>query len=149
MSYIRHYFHIVFSPKGRKSVIQLNAEAEIYSMITSLIMKYKGYVYAINGMADHIHLLVSLPTTVAHSEIIRVVKQESSKYIRDRRIIPFWEGWQEGYASFTCGFRELNSVRKYIESQKEHHRHRSFIDEYRAWLVENGISPDDPYFPEV
>ncbi|MDE5647604.1 MAG: IS200/IS605 family transposase [Muribaculaceae bacterium] len=149
MSYIRHYFHIVFSPKGRNSVIQLNAEAEIYSMITSLIMKYKGYVYAINGMADHIHLLVSLPTTVTHSEIIRVAKQESSKYIRDRRIIPFWEGWQEGYASFTCGFRELSSVRKYIENQKEHHRHRSFIDEYKTWLIENGISPDDPYFPKV
>lgn len=147
MSYIRHYFHIVFSPKGRKPVLYSDGESDIYSFIASQIMKYNGYVYAINGMADHIHVLVSLPTTVAHSEVIKVIKQESSKYIRERRVIPFWEGWQEGYASFTCGFRELNAIKRYIENQKEHHCRRSFIEEYRAWLVENGISPDDPYFP--
>ena len=147
MSYIRHYYHIVFTPKHRQPLISENVEKTVYHLIYNLIMKYDGYVYRINGMADHIHILASFPPKTPHSEIIKIIKQETSKGIKSLGIIPKWNGWEEGYASFTCGFREIETIKEYIMNQKQHHASVGFIDEYRTWLIENGIPENDPYLP--
>jgi len=99
-------------------------------------------------MEDHVHILVSIPATVEVATFIKVVKQESSKTISNSRLIPEWEGWQEGYSSFTFSYRELDMMIAYVKNQEEHHRHVSFLDEYRKILLESGVSPDDPFFPK-
>lgn len=115
-------------------------------LIYRQIIRLKGKVYRINGMADHVHILAYFPANQALSEIVRVIKQETSKSIGD--FIPHWEGWQEGYGCFTCSFREKDSVIQYIINQQTHHKNESFISEYQRMLIENGFSKDDPYFPE-
>ncbi|MDE6204575.1 MAG: IS200/IS605 family transposase, partial [Duncaniella sp.] len=145
MSYIRHYFHIVFSPKYRQPLISEKIEKTVYHLIYNQIMKYHGYVHRINGMPDHIHILASFPPKFPHSEVIKVIKQETSKNIKSLGIIPSWNGWEEGYASFTCSFREIETIKKYIINQKIHHSSIGFADEYRAWLIDNGIHEDNPY----
>ena len=97
---------------------------------------------------DHVHILVSIPSKIAVSEAVRIIKQEVSKNNVNMRLIPEREKWQEGYSSFTCSYRELDMIKKYIMNQEEHHKKVSFIDEYRQWLKDNGISEDEPYFPK-
>ncbi len=145
MSYIRHYYHIVFTPRFREPVFTQDVEREVYHLLYRQIMRFKGFVHRINGTADHIHLLVSLPAVKAISDMI----QESSRQIRNSRLIPQWKGWEEGYSSFTCSYRELEMIKNYIKNQKEHHRYKPFIEEYRDWLIENGVAESDPYFPKL
>ncbi len=95
MSYIRHYFHIVFSTKYRQPLISQKIEKTVYHLIYSQIIKYQGYVHRINGMPDHIHILASFPPKYPHSEVIKIIKQETSKNIKSLGIIPSWNGWEE------------------------------------------------------
>ncbi|MDE5608027.1 MAG: IS200/IS605 family transposase [Muribaculaceae bacterium] len=147
MSFIRHYYHIVFTPKHRRPLISQEVEKEVYMLLYHFLQKYKGYVIRINGMPDHVHILVSLPASVAVSEVVKIVKQETSKLIKERRLIRSWEGWEEGYSSFTCSYSEIEKVKTYIINQKKHHQSVTGIEEFREWLISNGISPDSPYFP--
>lgn len=148
MSFVRHFYHQVFSPKRRSPIIRPEIKRDIYKILYKHILNEHGFVYRINGMEDHVHILVSIPATVEVATFIKMVKQESSKTISNSRLIPEWEGWQEGYSSFTFSYRELDMMIAYVKNQEEHHRHVSFLDEYRKILLESGVSPDDPFFPK-
>lgn len=99
-------------------------------------------------MSDHIHICVTIPPTISISSFIKYIKQGSSVAIKENRILDKWNGWQEGYGCFSYSLKELDNIVNYIKKQKEHHRKISFIEEYRKWLIDNGVSPDVTYFPK-
>ena len=103
--------------------------------------------YAI--MPDHIHILVDISAKNSLSDFVKKIKQESSYLIARHPDVRLWDGWEEGYSAFTYSAKDIKTVTEYIINQKEHHKRVSFIDEYRAWLIEMGVSPDEPYFPKL
>ena len=148
MSYVRHYYHIVLTPLKRRPMLLWEIKRDIYRLIYGQFMRYNGcYVHRIGGMEDHVHILVSIPPKLSVSDVVKSVKQEVSRKIKEIGLINGWEGWSEGYSSFTCSYRELDMITQYIMNQEEHHRKVSFLEEYRKILLENGIPEDDPYFP--
>lgn len=148
MSFSRFTYHIVFATHQRENTIPIEHERELYAIIHHITKKNKGHLYRINGMPDHIHLLVDIPASISVSDFVKVIKRESSYLLKTNCNFPQWNGWQEGYGAFTYSVKDIPSVRQYIIKQKEHHRSLSFIDEYRQWLIEMGVSPDEPYFPK-
>ena len=148
MSFIKSTHHIVFSTKYREETINIENERELYAYIMGIINNLGGFLYRIGGMPDHIHILVDVPATKSLSDFVKTIKQSSSLWMKNNTKFPKWRGWEDGYGAFSYSKNELQNVVEYIKSQKEHHKRFSFIEEYRAWLIEMGISQDVPYFPK-
>ena len=148
MSFHTLLYHVVFSTKHRVSCISAEVERDVYQILYHQLLKFNCYVHRIGGMPDHVHILIEIHPKVAVSEVIKITKQESTKEIRQRGIIPQWSGWEEGFGVFSYSRRELDTIKRYIINQKEHHRKVSFIEEYKAWLIENGIDTSHPFFPK-
>ena len=108
---------------------------------------YGAFVYRIGGMPDHVHILVDITSKMALSDFVKRLKQESSYLLKKDSSFSNWNGWGEGYGAFTYSVSEVPVVIEYINNQKEHHKKVSFIEEYRQWLIEMGVSSDEPYFP--
>ena len=97
------------------------------------------------GVEDHLHLAVGLSRTVSIAEFVKRIKQSSSVWMKDQSGVSSNFEWQAGYGAFSLGQSQLEGLVKYIESQQEHHRVRSFQDEYRDLLTKYGINPDERY----
>ena len=99
----------------------------------------------IGGVADHVHLLLSIPASLAVSKAVQLLKGGSSHWVKEvfPNLIDF--AWQDGYAAFTVSQSQLGDVRAYIRSQPEHHRTKTFVEEYRAFLSRHGVEYDERY----
>ena len=98
-------------------------------------------------MPDHIHLCIEVHPSLALSDFMRILKQETSKWIKEHKHwFPLFDGWANGYAAFTYSVQERPTVVEYIKNQKEHHKHTSFREEYDAWLTGMGFNPKDDLF---
>ena len=149
MSFTKSVYHIVFGTKNRKPIIDIEYEKLVYKLLYDIINNLGGHTYRIGGMPDHIHILVDITSNNSLSEFVKTLKQKSSYVIKRMPQFPKWDGWEEGYGAFTYSNREIQSVVNYISNQKEHHKKVSFIEEYRNWLIEMGVSPEEPYFPKI
>ncbi len=148
MSFSKSVYHIVFGTKHRQPTIKIDVERRLYKILYDLMKKYGAFVYRIGGMPDHVHILVDITTKFALSDFVKRLKQESSYLIKRDPYFPDWNGWAESYGAFSYSISDIPSVTKYIDNQKEHHKKVPFIDEYREWLIEMGVSPNEPYFPK-
>ncbi|PBJ12790.1 IS200/IS605 family transposase [Flavobacterium sp. ACN6] len=133
-TYTQIYVHIVFAVKGRQNLISKNWKNEIYKYITGIITNKEQKLIAINGMPDHIHILIGLKPDKSISDLVRDIKANSSKFINDQKWINGKFEWQTGFGAFTYGHSQLNNVIKYIENQEEHHKKRTFKEEYIDFL---------------
>ena len=98
-------------------------------------------------MPNHVHLCIEINPSLALSDFMKVLKQETSKWIKEHKDwFPMFDGWSNGYAAFTYSVQERPNVIEYIKNQKEHHKHISFREEYDAWLTEMGFNPNDDLF---
>ena len=95
---------------------------------------------------DHIHLFVSLPATLAMSKFVQELKVSTSKWLKENPHFPLFEGWTKEYAAFSYNLRDRDMIVGYIAKQKRHHRSKTFAEEYRAFLVENGVEVKKEYF---
>ena len=116
--------------------------ARLYRISTTIHCQ----TYRIGGMPDHIHIFVSLPSTLSLASFVQRVKTYSSKWLKTNRNFPDFRGWGHEYAGFSYCFRDKDMVVGYIMRQKEHHKTVSFAEEYRAFVEENGITVDERYF---
>ena len=128
------YIHVVFAVKGRNSLIALEWEEELYKYITGIIQNKRQKMLAINGMPDHIHFLIGMKPSCCLADLVREVKKSSNAFIQDRRFCKFKFEWQEGYGAFSYSHSALDKVISYISHQKEHHRDKTFREEYVAFL---------------
>lgn len=134
--------HVTFSTKARAPLIPSNDELDLYSYIGGICRYRECVLMAMDGTADHVHMLVSLSKTMALSDLMLNVKRESSKWMRER--VPEFE-WQDGYFAFSIGASQVEQVRQYISHQKEHHATIDFKDEVRAFLRKYAIDWDERY----
>jgi REP element-mobilizing transposase RayT len=144
-TYTQIYIHTVFAVEGRQSLIAKEHKVEIYKYMTGVIQNKKQKVMAINGMPDHIHLLIGLSPDIALSDLVKDVKVASSSLINDKRWVRGHFNWQRGFGAFSYSRSQVGTVAKYIENQERHHAKRSFRDEYVALLKKFDVEYDPAY----
>jgi len=146
MSYTRLMYHIVFRTKYGKDTIPEEHEKELYAYMMGIINNKKSKLYRVGGVSNHIHLLVDIHPTIAVSDFMRELKESSSKWLKANPNFPEFTSWAISFAAFTYNLRDKQMIINYIKNQKEHHKKVSFEDEYRQFLIENGIEIDERYF---
>ncbi|ABQ03985.1 IS200/IS605 family transposase [Flavobacterium johnsoniae] len=144
-TYSQLYIQIVFAVKGRQNLISKKWKDEIYKYITGIITNQKQKLIAINGMPDHIHILVGIKPNISLSDLVRDIKSSSSKFINEQKWINGKFEWQNGFGAFSYGHSQLTNVIKYIENQEEHHKTKTFKEEYIAFLKLFNIDFKDEY----
>ena len=142
------YIQIVFAVKGRESKIQLSWEEELYKYITGIVRNKEQKILAINGMPDHIHFFIGMKPSCCLSDLVREVKKSSNDFIKERKFSKFKFQWQEGYGAFSYSHSNLDNVIKYIMNQKEHHKKKTFKEEYLEFLKKFEIEFKDKYLFE-
>jgi len=139
------HIHVVFSVQNRMSLIQKSWQERLYKYIIAIIQKHKHKVLAIGGMPDHIHILFGFRPTQALSNLIQEVKRDSSEWINQQRLITGRFSWQEGYGAFSYSKSHVSQVVKYIETQEEHHKKKTFVDEYKKILKDFDLEYNAQY----
>jgi REP element-mobilizing transposase RayT len=144
-AYTQIYIQAVFAVKGRQNLILSKNEDELYRYIGG-ILKNKGHKsLAINGMPDHIHVFFGMKPVEALSDLIRDIKANSSGFINEKKWFRGKFHWQEGFGEFSYSHSQLNNVISYIKNQKNHHKQKSFREEYISFLKEFDIRYDEKY----
>jgi putative transposase len=141
-------YHVIYSTKRRHPSIAADFRSRLYEYLGGLIRERKGSSIEIGGVADHIHILTYFPASIAVSDIVRDIKAISSGWINDQGFVRGRFEWQIGFAAFSVSFSLIEPVRKYILKQEEHHRIRTFEEEYTAFLEKHGIEFDRRYLFE-
>ena len=144
-TYSQIHLQFVFVVKNRASVIHTAWKDELYKYITGIITNQNHKLLAINGMPDHIHILVGLRPNQSVSDLMQDVKGSSSKWINDKKLVDGKFEWQEGYGAFSYGASQIDNVIQYIHKQEEHHAKLSFKDEYLSFLKLFKIEYDEKY----
>jgi REP element-mobilizing transposase RayT len=144
-SYVSNFYHCVFSTKERRKLITPDLEERLWPFLGGVARNHKMKALMIGGVADHVHLLLSLPSTLAIANAIQVIKGESSKWVHDTFPQHHAFSWQEGYGAFSIGISQKDVTVAYIQNQKEHHRTRTFQEEFLSFLAKHGIEYDPRY----
>ena len=142
-SYRQLLYHLVFSTRLREPVLASGGRREFFKYVWGIIRNQHGYLYRINAVADHVHILMSIHPSLAVADFVNKIKSSSSKWIKEAQTFPDFNNWQEGYAIFTHSFHEKDRLIEYIIDQEEHHRTTSSLDELRGLLQEAGIEFDE------
>jgi len=137
-SFTRLTYHIVFATKYRKPTIKEAIQERLYDYIGGTLRAKKGHLIEIGGVEDHVHILAGLSPTLAVSDVIRDVKAASSKWMKEEGVVKPFE-WQKGFGTFTVSYDRVEAIRKYIQNQKEHHKTKTFQEEYIDFLERHGI----------
>ena len=145
-SFCNLLYHIVFSTKDRQPWLEADMPARLYSYLGGIVREHGGIPIVINGMPDHVHLLVKLGQDEALSYVVRALKSISSRWIREQLPSLASFEWQTGYGAFTVSESQAPRVEQYILNQEQHHRERPFQHEFMALLRANGIRVDESDF---
>jgi putative transposase len=142
------YIQIVFAVKGRESLIHLSWEEELYKYISGIIKNKEQKLIAINGMPDHIHILIGMKPTCSLSDLAREIKKSTNEFIKEKSFAKGKFNWQEGYGAFSYSHSGLDNVINYIKNQKAHHLKKSFKAEYLELLHKFEIDYKSEYLYE-
>jgi REP element-mobilizing transposase RayT len=143
-TYTQLHYHVVFSTKGREPTITPDIRERVWEYLGGFVRGERGIPIHVGGTADHVHMLFTLRQDVALSDFVRQLKSVSSGWVRDTFAgSRLW--WQTGYGAFTVSHSALDRVRRYIAGQEEHHRERSFQDEFRLLLKRHGVVFEERY----
>jgi len=133
-SYSQLYIQIVFAVKGRENLIAKPWEDDLHKYIAGIIKAKEQKSIIVNGMPDHIHAFIGLKPTMAISDLVRDIKNNSSKFVNEKKLVKGKFSWQEGYGAFSYSHSQIEQVYQYIMNQKEHHRVKTFREEYIDFL---------------
>ncbi len=144
-SWTQNIYHAVFSTKSRVEMITPELEERLYPFVGGTLKDLRCIPIAINGTADHLHLLAIYPSDLSHADMLRHVKKRSSEWIHNT-----FQGfgafaWQEGYGGFTVSKSMLDDVAEYVRHQKEHHKRFDSLSEFKELLRRHGIEYDPKY----
>ena len=133
-TYTQLYFHIVFAVKGRNNHISIKWKDELYKYITGIVSNKNQKMMIINGMPDHLHLLIGTKPNCNLSDLVRDIKANSSKWINEKHFVNRKFEWQTGFGAFTLGQSQLPKIINYIKQQEKHHKIKTFKEEYIDFL---------------
>jgi len=144
-SLVQNYLHLIFSTKNRQPLIQKEVEPELYAYLGGICNRLECQALKVGGYKDHIHILCQLSTKVPLTELIQKVKSHSSKWMKTKgeEYKNFY--WQDGYGAFSVNPTQVDAVSQYISGQDEHHRRKTFQEEYRSFLKKYDVEYDERY----
>ena len=147
-TYSQVYLQFVFAVKGRQSLINPENNEELQKYITGIVQNRKQKMLAINNMPEHLHLFVGFGTTMSMADFMEEVKAISSKFINENGWVKGKFEWQRGYGVFSYSRSQIDNVIKYIINQQEHHKKKTFKDEYLEFLKKFEVEYDERYLFE-
>jgi REP element-mobilizing transposase RayT len=139
------YIQTVFAVSGRMSLITPTFKEDLYKYIAGIVRNQGQKLISINGMPDHVHILIGLKPSMALADLVRDIKADSTTYINKNRWVRGKFTWQEGYGAFSYGHSQLDTIISYIQNQEKHHSRRSFKNEYMGLLRKFDIAFEDKY----
>jgi putative transposase len=145
VSYISSYFHCVFSTQDRRPLITPDLRDRLWPFLCGIARQNDFKALEVGGVADHVHILISLPSSMPLSKAIQLIKGGSSKWIHETFPDQRAFAWQSEYGAFSVSVSQLDKIIAYIKSQEEHHRKISFQDEFRMLLEKHQIEYDPKY----
>ncbi|HEY8928851.1 MAG TPA: IS200/IS605 family transposase [Mucilaginibacter sp.] len=144
-TYSQIHIQCVIAVKYRASQIQPEWKDQLEKFITGILQNYGHKMLAIYAMPDHLHLFFGFRPNQSLADLMRIVKSESSKWINDKQFTKAVFNWQEGYGAFSYSRSHVEKVVEYVLNQEEHHRHKTFIEEYEQFLKQFNIEYDQKY----
>ncbi|MCE9544940.1 MAG: IS200/IS605 family transposase [Planctomycetia bacterium] len=144
-SYVSSLYHVVFSTKDRERTLTADLRERLWPYLGGIARKNRMKALVVGGVEDHVHLLLSTPSTLDIAKAVQLVKGASSTWIHEE--FPEYQHvyWREGYGAFSIGVSQVDDTVRYIEQQEEHHRQATFQDEFRAFLKRHGFECDERY----
>jgi REP element-mobilizing transposase RayT len=139
------YIQVVFAVSGRMSLITRDYKEELHKYITGIVRNNGQKLISINGMSDHLHILIGLRPAMALADLVRDIKCDSSEWVNRKKLSRGKFAWQEGYGAFSYGHSQMDMIIRYIQNQERHHKRRSFKDEYLGLLQKFEIEFKEEY----
>ena len=144
-TYTQLYIHLVFSPKNRDALIQKEWKDDLEKYITGIVQNHKHKMLAIGGMPDHIHIFIGYDVNQTIPDLVENIKTSTNAWIKEKRLSKFHFEWQKGYGAFSHSRSQLETVVKYVLNQEEHHKKKSFREEYLEILRKNDVEFKEEY----
>lgn len=144
-TYTQIHIQCVIAVKFRNSLIQSSWKGQLQKYITGIVQNHGHKMITINNMPDHLHMFFGFRPNQSLSDLMRIVKSESSEWINLQKLTPETFRWQEGYGAFSYSRSQLQTVTNYILNQEEHHRKRTFSEEYQEFLTQFEVEFDERY----
>jgi REP element-mobilizing transposase RayT len=144
-SYVSALFHCVFSTKERRKIINEDLQERLWPYMGGIARENNMRALAIGGVEDHVHLLLSIPSTISIAKALQLIKGGSAKWVHDTLPDHKEFEWQEGYGAFSIGVSQVPDTKAYIANQREHHRSKTFQEEFIAFLERHAIEYDPRY----
>ena len=143
MSKTRIIVHSVFATKHRYQTIPLLRKRELYGYIHGIIKENKCKTLRINGMSDHVHVLIDLHPSVALADLMKKIKQSSASWMKSNLYFNLFEAWNEGYYASSVSPSEVDRCIEYIKNQETHHSGKELLEEIKEWALEYHIDLDE------
>jgi putative transposase len=137
--------HVIFSTKDRYAWLDVNVRRRMHAYLATICRDEDAEAFRVGGVADHVHLITTLPRNLSQAEMVEGLKKKSSKWIKE--LAPEYRNfyWQRGYGAFSVRPSQLNASLEYLQKQEEHHYSRTFQDEYREFLRRHEVEYDERY----
>jgi REP element-mobilizing transposase RayT len=144
-TYTQIYIHVVFAVKNRDALISSSWKERLHKYITGIVQNQGHKLIAINTMANHAHIFIGMKPDAALSDLVRDIKRDSTNFVNNEIKLRGKFGWQEGFGAFSYSHSQIDSVVKYILNQEEHHRCKTFKEEYETMLKDFAVEYNDHY----
>ena len=144
-TYTQILYQIVYSTKHREKTLEKENRNELFRYVTGILKNKKCHLYQIGGVSDHLHIVTHIHPSISLAGLIKDIKLASSEYLKSQKLFPKFNGWQDGYGAFTYSIDAKENLINYVKNQEEHHRNKSFMEEYIELLREHKIEFDEKY----
>ena len=147
-TYTKIIYHIIFGTKHHLKVLDKQNQEHLFKYIWGIIKNNNCHLYRIGGIENHLHILTSLHPSIALADFVKDIKVSLSKWIKEENIFSHFEGWQKGYSAFSISEKNKNILINYVKNQQDHHKNKSFVEEWKELLDENRIEYNEKYLIE-
>ncbi|MCL2117854.1 MAG: IS200/IS605 family transposase [Planctomycetaceae bacterium] len=144
-SFAKFIAHVVYSTKNREPILAEPIRQDLYNYTAGILNTVDCMTLGIGGTSDHVHVLVQMSRTMTLAKMVEEMKRGTSRWIKTRGTNFQWFSWQGGYGAFSVSESQLTLVKQYIANQEEHHRKKTFQDEFRTLLKKHNIAFDEKY----
>ena len=144
-TYSQIYIQIIFAVAERENILQSTWRDNVFKYISGIIKEKNQKPIIVNGVSDHVHAFIGLKPSMKISDLVRDIKNNSTNFINNNNLVPGKFYWQEGYGAFSYGRSQIDDVYKYILNQEQHHKKRSFKEEYMEFLKKFEIPFEEKY----
>ena len=144
-TYTQIHLQMLFAVKYRAAMIQPSWKDELYKYISGIVTNNQHKILIVNGMPDHLHIVIGMRPVQSLSNLMQQIKGDSSSWINDQKLTRSRFYWQDGYAAFSYSHSHLNHVINYVKNQEIHHKKKTFLEEYKSFLKLYDVDFDDRY----